>query len=235
MKKATYTKLNMQFKNAGKLEDLQTRAFDLTCIFCEVDGVMEKLGKADQDESDSEQNDGDDNSESSEEAAEPAKPRTILRAKRKAFVHTKEEKKQPAKRSARTQIKPKPEYNGDVTESEESEQEENKPMNQPALGRKRKHPSDGPFIDSPLTSKRAKRLSNGSSDQVKEEPKLKVKQPPKKPVVFKAGKWNPETVLVETELEKCGRDMVPEFSCCTVCNMRNLHRAVNINSPQLLE
>jgi len=70
------------------------------------------------------------------------------------------------------------------------------------LGKKRKHPSDGPFVESPLASKRVKRLPDGS-ESVKEEPKPK-KKAPKKPVVFKAGKWNPDTVLVENEIEKCG-------------------------------
>lgn len=42
-------------------------------------------------------------------------------------------------------------------------------------------------------------------------------------------------MIVETELEKCGRDKESEYNCCLVCNMRNLHRAVNTNNPQLLE
>ena len=54
-----------------------------------------------------------------------------------------------------------------------------------------------------------------------------VKKIPKKPVVFKVGKWNPDTELVDEEIEKCGNPAMPDFSCCKVCNMRNLHRAVN--------
>lgn len=62
----------------------------------------------------------------------------------------------------------------------------------------------------------------------------KPKKAPKKPVVFKAGKWNPDTVLVEDELEKMG-DHPPEYNCCTVCNLRNLHRAVHTDNAELLE
>ena len=53
--------------------------------------------------------------------------------------------------------------------------------------------------------------------------------------MFKAGKWNPDTELVEDEIEKCGKLPVPDFSCCSVRNMRNLHRAVNTNDAALLK
>lgn len=55
------------------------------------------------------------------------------------------------------------------------------------------------------------------------------------PTVFKAGKWNPDTELVELEVEKCGDSPEPDFSCCRLCNLRNLHRAVNIGDAKLLE
>ena len=62
-----------------------------------------------------------------------------------------------------------------------------------------------------------------------------MKKAPKRPIVFKAGKWNPDTELVEEEVEKCGKRPVPDFDCCSVCNMRNLHRAVNTNDAALLK
>ena len=54
------------------------------------------------------------------------------------------------------------------------------------------------------------------------------------PIVFKAGKWNPDTELVDSEVEKNGKSKMPDYFCCKVCNMRNLHRAVNNNDPTLL-
>ena len=61
------------------------------------------------------------------------------------------------------------------------------------------------------------------------------KAEPKKPEVFKAGKWNPDTELIEGEVEKCGESKMPDYSCCKVCNMRNLHRAVNKGDPAFLK
>lgn len=55
------------------------------------------------------------------------------------------------------------------------------------------------------------------------------------PDVFKAGKWNPETEIVEEEIEKCGNSKEPEYSCCKICNMRNLHRAIEIGDATLLK
>ena len=54
------------------------------------------------------------------------------------------------------------------------------------------------------------------------------------PIVFKAGKWNPDTELVDSEVEKSGKSKMPDYFCCKVCNMRNLHRAVNNNDYRLL-
>lgn len=53
--------------------------------------------------------------------------------------------------------------------------------------------------------------------------------------MFKAGKWNPDTELVEEENEKCSKSLMPSYTCCKVCNLRNLHRAVNIRDPVLLK
>ena len=53
--------------------------------------------------------------------------------------------------------------------------------------------------------------------------------------MFKAGKWNPDTVLVEDEVEKSGKSAMPMYGCSKVCNMRNYHRAVNNNDHVLLK
>ena len=55
------------------------------------------------------------------------------------------------------------------------------------------------------------------------------------PTVFKAGKWNPDTEIVEEEIEKFGNSSEPDFSCSKLSNMRNLHRAVNIGDAKLLK
>ena len=98
----------------------------------------------------------------------PQPARTILRAKRKAPAASLE-KLQPVKRSTRsktTKIRKAEETESDSDEvmmkSEESEDEKAKPLTQPMLGKKRKHPATGPFLDSPLASKRVKRNSDGS-------------------------------------------------------------------------
>ena len=67
------------------------------------------------------------------------------------------------------------------------------------------------------------------------EKKTKAKKPPAMPKVFKAGKWNPETVLVEEEIEKCGESRSPQYNCCKMCNLRNLHRAVENDDAPLLK
>jgi len=46
---------------------------------------------------------------------------------------------------------------------------------------------------------------------------------------------NPSTVIVENEIEKNGKFPDPEFNCCNLCNLKNLHRAVNTNDHKLLE
>ena len=107
------------------------------------------------------------------------------------------------------------------------------PMTQPEIGKKRKHPASGPFEAEQIPSKRVKRNADGS-ETVSEAVKPKAKKAPKLPTVFKAGKWNPDTVLVEEETEKCGDSRTADYGCCLVCNMRNLHRAVHNDDVVLL-
>jgi hypothetical protein len=55
------------------------------------------------------------------------------------------------------------------------------------------------------------------------------------PVVFKLGKWNPETVLVERDDVYEDPSTEADMNCCHNCNARNILRAVVTNQPQLLK
>ena len=206
---------------------------------------MEKLGKADGEEDESDGNDeaSDQDSEQEndvEEAKAPAKSqpaRTILRAKRKgpaAKAPVKEESKTAArKQPARSKSKKKAAEVESDDENDLAKMVKVEPMTQPEIGKKRKHPASGPFEAEQIPSKRVKRNADGS-ETVSEAVKPKAKKAPKLPTVFKAGKWNPDTVLVEEETEKCGDSRTADYGCCLVCNMRNLHRAVHNDDAVLL-
>ena len=206
---------------------------------------MEKLGKADGEEDESDGNDeaSDQDSEQEndvEEAKAPAKSqpaRTILRAKRKgpaAKAPVKEETKTAArKQPARSKSKKKAAEVESDDENDLAKMVKVEPMTQPEIGKKRKHPASGPFEAEQIPSKRVKRNADGS-ETVSEAVKPKAKKAPKLPTVFKAGKWNPDTVLVEEETEKCGDSRTADYGCCLVCNMRNLHRAVHNDDVVLL-
>ena len=206
---------------------------------------MEKLGKADGEEDESDGNDeaSDQDSEQEndvEEAKAPAKSqpaRTILRAKRKgpaAKAPVKEESKTAArKQPARSKSKKKAAEVESDDENDLAKMVKVEPMTQPEIGKKRKHPASGPFEAEQIPSKRVKRNADGS-ETVSEAVKPKAKKAPKLPTVFKAGKWNPDTVLVEEETEKCGDSRTADYGCCLVCNMRNLHRAVHNDDVVLL-
>ena len=64
-----------------------------------------------------------------------------------------------------------------------------------------------------IPSKRVKRSAEGADEKIGEAAP-KPKKAVKRPTVFKAGKWNPDTVLVEEEIEKCGKSSEPDYSCC---------------------
>jgi len=82
-----------------------------------------------------------------------------------------------------------------------------------------------------MPTKRIKRNADGSESYIEVKP---AKKAPKRPAVFKAGKWNPETELIETDLEKSGDSSQPDYSCCKLCNLRNVHRAVHTGNAELL-
>ena len=92
-----------------------------------------------------------------------------------------------------------------------------------------------------MPSKRRKKNADGSEEyrdvapETSSKTTVKKKATPKKPVVFKAGKWNPDTELVEFEMEKFGHSSDIDYSCCKLCNLRNLHRAVNRGDAVMLK
>jgi len=63
-----------------------------------------------------------------------------------------------------------------------------------------------------------------------------ARKPAKKPVVFKIGKWNPDTVLMkrEEEIEHFDLSDSPIYRCCVRCNCRNIIRAVETDNIRLL-
>ena len=119
---------------------------------------------------------------------------------------------------------------------DDDDQEEKKSSQPIVLGKKRKHPASSIDDGASAPTKRRKKNADGSEGLgeavVKAPPAKKV---PPKPTVFKAGKWNPDTVLVDTEVEKAGDSSEPDYSCCKFCNLRNLHRAVNSWDVDLLK
>jgi len=79
-----------------------------------------------------------------------------------------------------------------------------------------------------------KKLVDGSEVSI-ETKVVKQKKPTKKPVVFKAGKWNPDTVLLSKndELQRYGTSDSPIYDCCLRCNNRNVIRAIETNNIRL--
>lgn len=84
-------------------------------------------------------------------------------------------------------------------------------------------------------SRRVKKLADGTEESVVKVT-LKQRKPPKKPIVFKAGKWNPETQLLTTEdeLERFGHSESGVYTCCLRCNNRNAIRSIENESVNLL-
>ena len=198
---------------------------------------MEKLGKEGYEESSSETES--EANEDKQESEEKKPARKILRAKKQAPPASQpagaaaEEskvavsKKRPA-RVAKTAAAKRPASQD--SESDDSEQE--KVSSGPQIGKKRKNPATSSSNDMP--TKRIKRNADGS-EEVKVTKKQPVKKVVAKPTVFKAGKWNPSTVLIEEDVELCGKMEEPDFDCCKLCNLKNLHRAVDSNDAKLLE
>lgn len=53
--------------------------------------------------------------------------------------------------------------------------------------------------------------------------------------MFKIGKWNPNTKIVEKEIEKSTNDSRPIYTCCLACNLRNIYRAIETKDKILLK
>jgi len=88
------------------------------------------------------------------------------------------------------------------------------------------------------TNRKVKKLNDVGGSESFEKPANKTaKKPAKLPIVFKLGKWNPDTVLVkqEEELEKSSHKDTLLNNCCTRCNNRNVVRAVLTNNLTLLK
>ena len=194
---------------------------------------MEKLGKDGYEES-SQENKSDKEDDSESEKEQPP-PRKIIRAKKSAAAS------QPAAEESKSQARPQRKSRAAKTaaakkakdESESEDMDAAQMSSSPKIGQKRKNPATSSSNDMP--SKRVKRLADGSEQVVETKKKAPVKKVVKMPTVFKAGKWNPTTELVEVDIEKEGKMDKPDFSCCKLCNMRNLHRAVHTDDPKLLE
>lgn len=66
------------------------------------------------------------------------------------------------------------------------------------------------------------------------QPPKAARKPPKKPTEFKAGKWNPDTEIVDDEVEKLNDADDVQFNCCLKCNARNVMRAILTKNKFLL-
>ena len=57
--------------------------------------------------------------------------------------------------------------------------------------------------------------------------KEKKKKAPKKPKVYKKGKWNPDIEVLEEDKYKEGKGNELFLECCVRCNNKNVIRACN--------
>ena len=103
------------------------------------------------------------------------------------------------------------------------------------IGKKRLHPLNESQSVPP--NRRAKKQADGSEKIIVEPAKPPSKSVAKvvaKPVIFKLGKWNPDTVLVNEEKEKYGKTSEPDYGTGHRNNARNVIRAVNTDNLALL-
>ena len=115
----------------------------------------------------------------------------------------------------------------------------------PEIGKKRPRPVTDSQIDivKPAPIRKTKVLPDGK-EQIIEVEQKKVSQsqrttskavPKPKPKVFKLGTWNPDTVIVEEEIEKFGTSDEPNYETSHRANTRNIIRAINTNNFTLLK
>lgn len=89
---------------------------------------------------------------------------------------------------------------------------------------------DGSYDDESKPVK--KRKVGGGKEKIV---KPKVKKPPKRPTVFKKGKWNPDIELVDIDKYKEGETNDLYLDCCIRCNNKNIIRAAITNNTTLLK
>ena len=58
----------------------------------------------------------------------------------------------------------------------------------------------------------------------------KNKKAPKKPKLYKKGKWNPDYERIDEDKYKEGKSSELQFDCCIRCNNKNVIRACNNNN-----
>ena len=168
-------------------------------------------------------------SESSSEAeavVEIAK-RTIVRAKR-GVTHTQIAKKVPVTKSK--------EDSEDEMVIDTKPKKAKKSILEVKVGQKRKTAPEPIESLTQPAGRRVKKLADGKEQAIPQAPVV-VKKVVKKPVVFKLGKWNPDTVLLDEseEIERHSNAKTPIFNCCISCNARNVIRAVETNNADLFK
>lgn len=107
----------------------------------------------------------------------------------------------------------------------------NKKTEKVELGKKRLAPATS--LTQPDTVRKVKKLNDGTTKNI--EVQVKPKKPAKKPTVFKLGKWNPDTEIVEVENDMEDPSKHPIYDCCLACNRANVFRAINNNDLALFK
>ena len=122
------------------------------------------------------------------------------------------------------------------------------PRGSSLIGKKRQPPQKLAEVQPSPKAKKAKKVAEDKRVKVEVKTEVKsekdsnyrpssqppAKKPPKKPTEFKVGKWNPNTEIVETEVEKLDDSDNVQFNCCLKCNARNVIRAVFTRNKFLL-
>ena len=108
------------------------------------------------------------------------------------------------------------------------------------IGKKRLRPlneSQAPSKSQP-PNRRKKKQEDGTEkiivEPAKPASKSTAKKVSSKPPVFKLGKFNPDTVIVENEIEKLGTSNEPDYGTGHRNNTRNVIRAINTDNLALL-
>ena len=173
-----------------------------------------------------------DSDSASEEEVLPK--RSLVKAKRQIPAAS-----QAANRSAPARAAAQKKRAKIVDEDSDESQDEDPVEVKGKVGKKRAFPAA--LAASQPNPQKVRKLADSSSkvEPPSEDPpsKPKAKKAAKKPAVFKLGKWNPDTVVLEPEqeIERCGTSDQPMLKCCIRCNARNVIRAVQTNNMRLLK